>query len=35
MTAENRQMWAELDIDLKQHDTLLNALGAALMAGNP
>ena len=27
MTVDNRQMWAELDIDLKQHDILLNALG--------
>ena len=27
MTVGNRQMWAELGIDLKQHDALLNALG--------
>ncbi len=27
MTTDNREMWKELGIDLKQHDTLLNALG--------
>ena len=27
MTADNRQMWAELGIDLERHDVLLNALG--------
>ncbi len=27
MTNDNREMWAELGIDLKPHDTLLNALG--------
>ncbi len=29
MTNDNRQMWTELGIDLKRHDTLLNALGPA------
>ncbi len=27
MTTDNREMWAALGIDLKPHDTLLNALG--------
>jgi hypothetical protein len=27
MTNDNRQMWTELNIDLKSHDMLLNALG--------
>jgi benzoyl-CoA reductase/2-hydroxyglutaryl-CoA dehydratase subunit BcrC/BadD/HgdB len=27
VTNDNREMWAELGIDLKPHDTLLNALG--------
>ncbi len=27
MTNDNREMWTELGIDLKPHDTLLNALG--------
>jgi len=27
MTTDNRQMWADLGIDLKRHDVLLNALG--------
>ncbi len=27
MTTDNRQMWADLGIDLEQHDVLLNALG--------
>ena len=27
MTTDNRQMWADLGIDLEPHDALLNALG--------
>jgi len=26
MTTDNREMWRELGIDLKQHDLLMNAL---------
>src|SRR3989304_9325583 len=29
MTTNNRAMWQELGIDMKSHDTLLNALGTA------